>query len=162
MPESQFFLSFLSEHSHAFALAKERATIIVKRRVESSAGQNIDTTVDKMANEEEPYIYRDHLAAAIVERMYSICREKGIPFLVQSIPPPMNSGALEDTFPVELVNFDQSGFAYVSSREWIEPLLGKELIYFEHSHSHWTPISHELSGKGLAATLLEERFLPAK
>ena len=93
--------------------------------------------------------------------MYSICREKDISFLVQSIPPPKNEGVLEDTFPVDLVEFDRPGFAYVSSKEWLDQLLGKELIYFEHSHWHWTPISHELSGRGLAAVLVEEGFLPA-
>ena len=47
-----FFLSFLSEHSHAFARAKERATAMFKRRIESNAEQAIGVAVEETTDED--------------------------------------------------------------------------------------------------------------
>lgn len=157
-------LSWLSQYSDAFSLAKESATKIAKRRlVEERATHRKDETQPSTPPpglEEE--LRRQHaLLAAILERIYAGTRARGIPFVIQSIPFPAEDGSpmLVDKFPLGAFDTRRPGLAFLSMREILEPHLGRELLYWKRSHSHWTPFSHARSGEALAELVLRERLL---
>jgi lysophospholipase L1-like esterase len=157
-------LSWLSQHSDAFSLAKESATRIAKRKlVEERAGIGGSSAV---VAEPPPDLeaQRQHaLLAAILERMHAWTSARGIPFVIQSIPFPAEdgSGALVDKFPHHAFDARRPGMAFLSMREVLEPFTASKPLYFRRSHSHWTPFAHARSGAALAELVLREKLLDA-
>ena len=65
---------------------------------------------------------------------------------------------LTEDFPVAQFDTRREGLRFVSMKPILEPHADKPL-YFKRSHFHWTPLSHELSGKALANVFLEQGLL---
>lgn len=151
--------SFLSEHSNAFALAKEVATLALKRRMVEENLEQIS------AGAGDDAVARDQrrLAAAIFERLYAGTRERGIPLVIQSIPTPAwgtdGKPALHELFPLDEFDVERPGIAFFPARSVLEPSLGREPLYHLRSHGHWTPYSHRLAGEALAALVVERGLL---
>jgi hypothetical protein len=105
--------------------------------------------------------YQERLLAAIYERMYQGLHAKGIPLIIQSMPMdwPKSQPRLIDDFPRERFATDRLGLYYLADQPILEPYLGKRLLYWERSHRHWTPLSHELAGKALAELILRQGLL---
>ncbi len=176
---TNWVFNFLSERSNAFVFVKEEATKALKRAIVEQGLRRIDEAAAKAeagggaAAEPEPEAaaeadYESRLAVAILERMYAFCRERGIPLVIQSIPdllPPATPGAppeqwdLVELFPAEAFDFDRPGVAFAPARDWLEAQRDGRLLYWMRSHRHWTPLSHEISGRGLARLVLRERLL---
>jgi len=168
--------NFLSARSNAFAFLKERLTRMwkysLKRRSladdldaakssESADAAGADA-IERQANASETGDKRRLLAAAIFERIYAMCSEKRIPLLIQCIPyqrPRAPDGELFEHFPLKDFDAMRPGIAYLSAKSVLTPYLGKELLYWQHSQSHWTPFSHEEAGKALAQLVLEKGML---
>lgn len=156
-------LSWLSEHSDAFCLAKESVTKLAKERmVEEHASQ--PAAVDASALAAAAEAERKHqraLAAAILERIYAGTRQRGIAFVIQSIPFPAEDGKPElvEKFPAAEFDVRRARLAFLSMRDVLQPFMGRQQLYWEHSHSHWTPFSHERSGEALAQLLVDQRFV---
>src|SRR5262249_53101326 len=92
---------------------------------------------------------------------YQGLHTQGIPLIVQSMPGTMYKPQLHliDTFPRERFATGRPGLYYLADQDILEPYLGKQLLYWERSHSHWTPFSHELAGKALAELILRHGLL---
>jgi len=109
--------------------------------------------------------YDKRLTAGILWRMYNTLRERGIPFVIQTIPgfeedeDPDDPSDLIDVFPYRWIDFDQQGISCVRAAKHLAPYLGKEQLYWHHSHRHWTPFSHEVMGKAIAKHILENGLL---
>jgi lysophospholipase L1-like esterase len=106
----------------------------------------------QVANEMK--LYPKRLAGAILQRMLEDCRSRGIPLVVQLIPhlgeDARGRDQLLTLFPFTSFATNQPGLGFVDARGFLEPWIGKQQLYWLRSHRHWTPFSHELSGKALA------------
>jgi lysophospholipase L1-like esterase len=156
-------MNWLSGYSNAFALIKETATQVAKREIvaQNLAQQAHATGSDSQGADPEAAQQRA-LAAAIFERIYADCRERGIPLVVQSIPTPNANHDPTDLFELfPLAEFDvkREGLAFLPAKSVLQPYVGHELLYYERSHQHWTPLAHRLAGEALAKQILDARLL---
>jgi lysophospholipase L1-like esterase len=159
---SSWFFNLLSERSNAFAFIKERATAIVKAEMVRANEENLlddqqsgsEHKSGPGAEERDP---ERELAAAILQRTYEQLRERGIPFIIQSIPTEVGQDLVE-SFPSEEFDLDQPGLYFVSMRDELLPHVGQQQLYWHQSHFHWTPFSHDKSGRALATLIVEERL----
>jgi lysophospholipase L1-like esterase len=170
---TNWLFNFLSERSDAFSLIKERLTILAKWNM---VKQNTKTLLDapEGGSAEAPASAENalpgsqefqerRLLAAIYERMYQELHAKAIPLIIQSIPSfrPKPQPRLVENFPSEQVTTDRPGLYYFPAKPLLDPYLGKHLLYWQRSHFHWTPLSHELAGKALAELILRDGLLSA-
>ena len=51
------------------------------------------------------------------------------------------------------------GVTIVSAKSALEAEVGQRQLYWNRSHSHWTPYSHLLAGKALAKAIVESGSL---
>ncbi|MBK7875211.1 MAG: hypothetical protein IPJ77_05595 [Planctomycetes bacterium] len=146
--------NWLSEHSDAFVVLKERLTKEVKRDMVESERTARTPALD-------PATHERRLCAALYERLYAWTRSHEIPLVVQSIPFPDDADekVLVDSFPLEDFDVDREGLVFVPARTVLQPLTGKELLYWRRSHAHWTPRAHEASGRELARVVLDANWL---
>ncbi|MBL8897112.1 MAG: hypothetical protein JNM84_05770 [Planctomycetes bacterium] len=147
------FFNLLSEHSNAFCALKEAATSFFKRQMVEEGAERASAASAAGAPEgEELTKLRRRLGAAIFERMYGVTRRLGIPLVIHSIPSRLGvpERTLEELFPSEFFDVKRDGLLFVSAKKVLEPELGQRRLYFDRSHGHWTPLSHELAGKELA------------
>jgi len=156
-------LNWLSGYSNAFAMIKETANRIVKNevvkhnlaQVAHASGSESDAGDTQAAQERA-------LSAALFERIYADCRERGIPLVIQSIPLPNANHApteLVEGFPLADFDVQRPGLVFFPARSVLEPYVGRELLYYERSHQHWTPLAHRLSGEALAVRILDANLL---
>ena len=170
---SSWFFNLLSERSNAFAFIKERATSIVKAEMVRANEANL---LDDQQSEPQPQEETGApeatpetgagerstdraLAGAIFQRTYEQLRERGIPFVIQSIPTEVGDDLVE-SFPIEEFNLGQPGLYFLSMRDELLPYVGQEQLYWHQSHFHWTPFAHDKSGRALAKLILEAQLIP--
>lgn len=149
-------VGFLSERSNAFALLKERLTLLVKLDWFRARGE---TSGFPNGKERE---HAQKLTAAIFERIYEWARHAHVPLIIQTIPfiikePP----SMEDVFPYRYFDANREGLFLLRAEEVLKPFLGKEQLLWERSHGHWTPFSHRQSGKALADLITRHALLPS-
>lgn len=157
--------AWLSGYSNAFALLKETATQVAKR-------QMVQANLEQVARAESGPRPDDagsaeaaerRLTAAIFERLWQSTRARGIPLVIHSIPipsPPRRPPErLLDVFPRAEFDVEREGLAYLSAADVLTPQLGRELLYYERSQGHWTPLAHRLSGEALAVLVVERGLL---
>ena len=168
-----WFFSVLSERSNAFAMLKEQITRRMKREMEDAELDQRDPAhvveIPPAAAPAGPALgpgatftaYERKLAAAIYERLWRWTRERDIELVILSIPFTDGSGSwmLHDNFPRAEFDLARPGLSYLSAKELLDPHVGKDLLYWKHSHSHWTPLSHALAGQGLARLILDRGLL---
>src|SRR5215475_6794980 len=154
--------SFLAGYSNAFALVKERMTLLMRESMveenEANLAKAQPGATDGKAGPDgvsEDRIREQKLAAAILERMYTVLSERGIPLIIQSIP----TYDFVDVFPVQFFDTTRPGITYLPMKPLLQPLAQQTLMYHEHSHAHWTAPAHEISGKAIAAAILREKLL---
>ncbi len=174
-----WLFNLLSERSNVFVLVKERANLILKRSLirdnmrstkeaeKRGAGEASTPAADDSGNEPaegadapaSPFAMR--LTAAIYEQVYSELRQQGIPLIIQNIPTYRAhlDEKLADLFPYDLFETERPGLALLDANRVLRPYVDTHQLYFERSHFHWTPFSHEKSGAALAQLIRERRFL---
>ena len=155
------FFNVLSERSNAFAFLKEAWTRRIKQGMVEENQVAAGSATSAAATPAAPAEYERRLCAAILERMYAWTRERGIAFVIQSIPFPSDAdpARLDDLFPHELFDVTRPGIVFFAAKHVLEPHVATELLYWQHSHSHWTPIAHRLAGKGLAESIARAGLL---
>ncbi len=135
---------------------------MIKQNVRNvDAGAKHDATEAPVEPDQKPGKLWDRsrrLTGAIMERMYERLQAAGIPLLIHSIPSRRGSELIE-LFPLEYFDTSRPGVYFLSGADVLEPHVGKELLYWEQSHSHWTPYSHELAGKALARLVASRHAL---
>lgn len=162
---TNWVMSALSEHSNAFAMAKETMTRLLKKNIvdqhlanieaadgKAGAGQATDA-VAKKSDVQAPADYQARLGAAILDRLYQVCHSHGLPLVIQSIPVIQNDNHLVDVFPIEHFDTRRPDLVFIACTEFLASHAGKELLYYERSHLHWTPFAHRLSAQRLTEAL---------
>lgn len=163
---SSWLFNLLSERSNSFAFLKEQATYIVRAEMVRANEENLlqdqqlgsgqVRATDATGNGSEPGAEEPDpkrvLAGAILQRMYEQLRERGIPFVIQSIPTEV-PGDLVESFPKGEFDLDQPGLYFLSMRDDLLPHVGEQQLYWQQSHYHWTPFTHDKSGRALAASI---------
>lgn len=169
---SSWFFNLLSERSSAFVFTKERATQILKaemvranqqilredQQAETARARVEDPpgTLSQLPKQQSDP--KRELADAIFERIYEQLRQRRIPFIIQSIPTRTEEGLVDSFLAVEF-DLEQPGLYFVSMRDHLAPFVGREQLYWDRSHNHWTPFSHDQSGRALANLIVEEQLL---
>ena len=152
---TNWFFNFLSEHSNAFVLAKERVTWAIK-------GQMVESNLEAVASDQKDSVSnpRVELQVAILERLYQYLRAREIPLVIHSIPTKarLEEVPLSEMFPLESFDTNRPGVFFLSSKTLLDPHVGQTQLYWYRSHGHWTPFSHEVAGKALA-DLVESKAL---
>lgn len=156
---TNWLFNILSERSNAFVLLKEQATLFIKRKmVERSQESRVQAREGGAREEAE---YQKRLCGAILNRVHEFCRERSIALVIQSIS--MQEQDLDappvEMFPIGYLDVDRPGLKFLSMKNVLASHEGKELLYWKRSQGHWTPFSHEQSGKALAKLILETRLL---
>lgn len=166
-----WLFSLLSERSNAFCLLKERLTILLKGRMVQAGQRELEQAGAQAAGgggegESPEDAYQRRLALAIFERLYAGLAARKVPLVIQSIPLRMPVKQADGSFQEVLLEsfppgFDatRSGTLFFSAKEVLDPLVGKETLYYRRSHWHWTPIAHQRSGERLAELILERGLL---
>jgi len=163
---TNWFFNQLSARSNAFVLIKERLTSTIKRKMVEQNVDNLKAAGGKGAedvattNRDSKLAGEDQkrLAAAIFTRIKSFLGEHGIPLVIHTIPSRRKS-VLIDVFPLEYMDFMEPGVMIVSAKSVLEAEVGQRQLYWDRSHSHWTPDSHLLAGKALAKAIVESGSL---
>lgn len=170
--------NFLSERSDAFTLVKETVTMLVKRRVVAKNEATIaappaaaPATAPHAAPAAAPnsaapaapdpeLLRQMKFCALLYERIYAMATARSIPLVIQSIPDErLPDGKLVDSFPLADFDVKRPGILYLPTKELLDPLEGKELLYWRRSHHHWTPLAHRLAGEELARRILAAGLL---
>lgn len=168
------FFNFLSERSNAFAFLKERLTYLAKKKMVEENEQNLAVAASATSEEnhsgeprpprkETPPKPQDALTLAIFDRMWQLLHERGIPLVIQSIPTRTDVGGerLIESFPIKDFDISRSGIYFLDAKRLLDPSVGQEQLYWLRSHFHWTPVSHDVSGKALAQLIRDEGLLGA-
>jgi hypothetical protein len=151
--------NWLSGRSDAFALIKETLTRITKRRIVAQNLRNLEETDgDGQEAAGGAADYQTDLTIAIYDRLYASAREHGVPLVIQRIPAMRPDGTLRDRFPARF-DHQRPGVYLLRAATFLEPHQGEQLLYWTRSQAHWTPFSHLLSGRALAALTIENRLL---
>lgn len=150
----------LSARSNAFALVKERVTLLLKRQIVAANQANLEG----QARDDEARDHQDlqrRLAAAIVRRMHDTLAARGVPFVVQSIPVRVLEPAprLVDGFPYDALTPPPPGLHFLPADTVLRPHFGRTPLYHDRSHFHWTPSAHEAAGRALARLILDRGLL---
>ena len=151
---SNFLFNFLSEHSNAFVFVKENITRVLKSELAQRNLENLERAADP-SSRSSVQDYERRLAAALLRRLRDVCSSRAIPLVVQVIPGVHGVGAttLDDPFPYELFEPGDAGMIVICCKEFLQPLMAANQLYYERSHWHWTPISHAASGQKLASVI---------
>jgi hypothetical protein len=154
--------NFFSEYSNAFVLLKEEVTHLAKGEMVEQNLRNLSHAENSggVRDEDEDSAYQRRLTAALFERIYRDTSDRGIPLVVQSIPTEIsNPYRLVELFPLEDFNVERPGVDFLAMKALLDPYEGRELLYYHRSHGHWTPFSHAVSGKAIAALIIAKRLL---
>jgi hypothetical protein len=155
---TNLLLSFLSENSNAFALIKEDIALVLKG---NWVRGNLKRISDKASpTPKDASTYEATLAAAILERVHTDTGKRGIPLIIQDIPyTVLDPPHFVDVFPASLIKKNEPNLYLLPATDFLAGHLGKEPIIWEHSHGHWTPMSHRLSGQAIAELIIREKLL---
>ena len=113
----------------------------------------------------QPPVQARQITCELYERIYRGLYDKGIPFVVQSIPYVGESDddpdllQVIDAFPRRCFTFDRPGIHFFPAKDVLDPHVNEELLYWTRSNKHWTPFSHRLSGEALAELIDREGLL---
>lgn len=161
---SSWFFNLLGGYSNAFVLLKETATAVLKRQMVAENVRHLEQAERKdqggevSADTEASTKNQKELAVAILKRLAKDTHDAGIPLVIHSIPSIRPEGLIE-LFPVEEFG-EVAGTELVLSRDVLLPHLEEgEQLYYDRSHGHWTPLSHELAGKLIADRIIQRRLL---
>jgi len=153
---------WLASESHLYSLLREEAgrktkEILSKIRGIRSAFGSAEAT-RKAASDARgsDSARRELLTLTILDRMRSMAGARDADFLILSIPIRKARAVFEDGFPSE----DPFDLPVVSPIPGFEKARG-EMLYWERSHGHWTPLGCSLVAETLVDAIVERELLPA-
>lgn len=156
---------FIASHSMLYSWVRERGATIFKRwqvRVEAAnliAGD--DRSVAKPAPSDKPPVSQEALSVAVLSGFVRSLQERGIQVLILEVPTQRRRRPMDKYIPLSESEplYESSIPLAAAYRELVySPISDFEehrgqLIYWERSAGHFTPLGNELVGKGLARML---------
>lgn len=95
------------------------------------------------------------LAAALLERMHNICKDKGIRFIIVDIPDRRGPSLHASSLPPQLAErLTKSGIELLSNQILFRDLNGAVDLFVPHGHGHVSELTHALIGVGVGRRLL--------
>ncbi len=162
----EFLFSFaayrwLAGESHLYNLARDRAGGLAKQWLAQVRSLLKATTTEPPASDSNQDADRpvgpspaQKLTLATLARMQDSAEAGGTEFLVMSIPVRQARDRFRDSFPFEL-NHD---LPVISPIEQFRSA-GGEMLYWERSHGHWTPLGCRLVAETVLEHILKEGLL---
>lgn len=139
----------LSEHSHLFALVRERMASMVKKRMER---ENLPPVVHESGADD----YALRLTAALLDRMKLDCEERAHPLLVLDIAPTtLADSEMLSKYPRAIREAD-----IVRTAAALQNEKGTGQLHRMQGHYHWTPKGHEVAA-GLLSDRIEQVLISA-
>lgn len=165
---------WVAGNSQFYNWSRDSAAVLAKRLFAASRSKNSDgerspsesnqddafpiaRDEDASSDEETELESRDRLALALLRRMQSVAGDEGARFLVLAVPRRRSRTEFNYPFPFEAGDTSH-GLAIVDPIPEFERHHG-ELLYWERSHGHWTPLGCELVGDVLADRILSDELL---
>ena len=155
----EFLFSFslyrwMAGESHLYNLLRDMAGSKAKqilatfrsRGSEEASGSSDPIEIDGPTAQET-------LTLAILSRIKKVARDGGAEFLILSIPVRQSRSKFKETFP------DLSGDLPVVSPIPLFNQEDGEMLYWEKSHGHWTPLGCRLVAQTLADAILDRMLL---
>jgi len=107
--------------------------------------------------------YEIALAAALLERMHRITKDKGIRFIVVDIPDLASLRLPASSLPPQLMErLKAFGIELISSQVLFRDLNGAVDLHVPHGHGHISELAHALIGVEVGRRLLATRHGPAQ
>jgi len=144
---------WLSEHSYLHNYLNNLATQYFKKRLVQKKASEIQTLLPK--NQEQKYPvreYKDVLAAALIQKIYSVSQAHGIKFILLDISHPRT---LSHSFPRDIIDLDKVADVYLDSSQLFKPYKGLIGLHREIGHRHWTEFAHLIVGMRLGETVID-------
>jgi lysophospholipase L1-like esterase len=156
-------IRWLSENSYFYSLLFNRVWDYSKSRLAQRAGESRSPSA---AAENAEYAiptvrirstYDIALAAALIERMHRVCKERGIRFIVVDIPVRPARRRFTSSLPPQLVErLSASGIELVGSQKLFQDLDGAVDLHVPHGHNHLSELGHALIGVEIGRRLLQK------
>lgn len=103
--------------------------------------------------------YRGKLACRLVERMHQFtAKNKALLFLLEI--PGLVHEEISNRWPVSSCSPQSVSGVYIDGLALLKQKAPHAVWYRPHGHRHWTPITHEVVGRHLAALILKHPKIP--
>ena len=151
---------WLAGESNLFNLARDRAgnlakDFLAKARAVGGAEKKIPSKEEAVAPDSPPGITsRQTLSRMILKTIQDRCTEAGAEFLILSIPARRGRETFFDRFPY----VDEESLPVVSPIDLFHAQQG-EMLYWEKSHGHWTPLGCRLVADTFRLEILSRGLL---
>ena len=134
-------IKWLGENSYFYSLLFNTTWDFFKARLADSASQQV--TEFAVPQKETHSDYEVALAAALLARMYGVCAQNQIKFILVDIPLQVVDGFIQSSFPELLrdLTVDQSD-AFVDSEVVFSEYAGVTELHLPHGHHHISEFSH--------------------
>jgi lysophospholipase L1-like esterase len=154
---------WLSENSYLYSLLFNNVWNYFKDRLARQAARQADAKEPSqaaadafeyaVAHSSNHSAYEVALAAALVERMHALCRERGIPFIVVDIPTRPGRYRFASSVPEPMgKRLEAAGVELMRSDPLFARLAGAEL-HVPRGHSHISELAHAVIAGALAERL---------
>ncbi len=153
---------FLAGNSQLYNWLRDRAGALVKdllaqvRLAASAPETSAEPVVSEPLPEAQGAVpYPDLLTLALLDRIVEVSQADGANFMILEIPVRFSRTKFGSRFPETAVNADYNRVNPIHRFNEYEG----ELIYWERSHGHFTPLGNRIAAEEAAKLILERRLL---
>jgi hypothetical protein len=145
-------LRWLSENSYLYSLAMNTGWEMAKSALLSHARKELATELAVTTGETSDYEKR--LTARLIERMYRLCKDHGIVFILLDIPLYGGPGEFGSSIPSDLLDaFERTNHALIHSEDVLSPYRHVAEFHLPHGQHHISEVSHMLLGVAVAQSI---------
>jgi hypothetical protein len=138
-------LRWLSENSYLYSLAMNTA-------LRSRKQQEIATELAVATGEADDYEKR--LVARLIERMYRLCKDRGIVFILLDVPQYSGPGEFRSSIPSDLIGeLKRNADALIQSEEVLSTYRHLAEFHLPNGQHHISELSHMLLGVAVAQAI---------
>ena len=145
-------LRWLSENSYLYSIAMNTVWEMAKSALLSHKRRELATEMAVTTGEANDYEKR--LTARLIERMYRLCKGRGIIFMLVDIPQYDEPGEFRSSIPSDLLDeFERNTDALIRSEGVLSPFRHVAEFHLPHGQHHISELSHMLLGVAVAQTI---------
>lgn len=153
---------WLAANCQLYTWSREQASRVAQQamvnlRPAKAVRKSLDHTQQGLGTSKRGTNYADRLSIALLTEMKRVTEEHGAKFLVVIVPRRYNRVRFATDFPIEIAEASPE-IDIVNPLPRFEKHSG-ELIYWERSHFHFTPLGNRLVSDAIAEHILEHDLL---
>jgi GDSL-like Lipase/Acylhydrolase family len=138
-------LRWFSENSYLYSLALNTAWATAKSALLSR--KRLELTTEWAVATGEAGAYEKQLTARLIDRMYRLCKDRGIVFIILDIPQAGEPGEFSSSIPDDLLEqLERSSDALIRSEEVLSQFRQLAEFHVPHGQRHISELSHMLLG----------------